>query len=298
MPPSNSNRFNAAIANRRVLLPHFLAKKNMNSFNGKVVWITGASSGIGKEMARQLAQEGVRLVLSARRRELLQQIADELGLDSNRVLVLPLDMTEPERFGACVAAVQAHFGRIDVMVHNAGISQRGLFTEISAVDAQRLMDINFTNVVTLTREVLPVMLAQQSGAFLVTSSVSGKLGTPFRTMYCASKHALQGFFDGLRGEVWRQGIQVTVACPGYIHTDISLNAIGPDGKPYGKMDVNQAKGIPVEVCVRKMLKALRNGQHEIMIAGFMESLGAYLKRFAPSLLWMFVKNYNIQSTKS
>ena len=226
----------------------------MQNLTNKTIWITGASSGIGEALSKEFALKGANIVLSARRETELQRVKNALNLPDNRVLILPLDMQKPAEFAAKTQAVIQHFGTIDVMVHNAGISQRETFLNISPQDAQRLMDTNFTNVVALTREVLPLMLAQKSGAFLVTSSVSGKIGTPYRTMYAASKHALQGFFDGLRGEVWQQGIQVTIVCPGYIHTPISYNALGKNGQPYGKMDVNQAKGIPVDICAKKMVK--------------------------------------------
>ncbi len=266
----------------------------MQNLSNKTIWITGASSGIGEALSKEFALKGANLVLSARRETELQRVKDTLNLPDERVLILPLDMQKPAEFAAKTQAVIQHFGKIDVMVHNAGISQRETFLNITPQDAQRLMDTNFINVVALTREVLPLMLAQKSGAFLVTSSVSGKIGTPYRTMYAASKHALQGFFDGLRGEVWQQGIQVTIVCPGYIHTPLSYHALGKNGQPYGKMDANQAKGIPVDICAKKMVKALMDGKHEVMIAGFMESLGAYLKRFAPNLLWSFTKNYTIK----
>jgi short-subunit dehydrogenase len=268
----------------------------MNLTN-KIVWITGASSGIGEALAHEFAKEGAKLVLSARRMEELERVKKSLNLPDTSVLTLPIDMLRPEEFAAKTRAVLDFFGKIDVLVPNAGISQREKFLDVAPPDFKKLMDTNFTSVVLLTREVLPLMVAQKSGGILVTSSVSGKIGTSYRSFYCASKHAVQGFFDSLRGEVWRDGVQVTVACPGYIKTNISLNAIGKDGKPFGKMDKNQAKGIPAEVCARKMVNALQSGKHEIIIAGFMETLGTYLKRFAPALLWQFTKNYNIKAVE-
>jgi short-subunit dehydrogenase len=269
----------------------------MKSLENKVVWITGASSGIGEALAQEFAKKGSKLVLSARRIEELERVKKNLQLPDGFVLVLPMDMLDFDSFQSKVATVISHFGQIDVMVHNAGMSQRGLFQEITSADTQRLMDTNFTSVVALTRLVLPIMITQKSGSFLVTSSVSGKLGTAYRTMYAASKHALQGFFDSLRGEVWRDGIQVTMACPGYIKTNISYNAIGKDGQPYGQMDENQAKGIAADVCAQKMVNALQSGKHEIVIAGFMETMGTVFKRFAPALLWQFTKNYNIKAVE-
>ncbi len=179
----------------------------------KIVWITGASSGIGEALAHEFAKDGAKLVLSARRLDELERVKKSLNLPDASVLTLPIDMLKPEEFGAKTQTILQHFGRIDVLVPNAGISQREKFLDIAPADFQKLMDTNFTSVVLLTREVLPHLLAQKSGGILVTSSVSGKIGTSFRTFYCASKHAIQGFFDSLRGEVWRDGIVVTVACP-------------------------------------------------------------------------------------
>lgn len=269
----------------------------MENLKDKVIWITGASSGIGEELAKQFAHEGAKLVLSARRESELLRVKSSTNLTDNQVLILPMDMQEVDSFPSKFQQIIEQFGGVDVMVHNAGISQRTLFLEMSDQDAQRLLNTNFMSVVALTRIVLPHFIQKKSGSFLVTSSVSGKIGTPYRTMYCASKHALQGFFDGLRGEVWRDGIQVTVVCPGYINTPISLSAIGKDGNAYGKMDINQVKGIPVNICVEKMIKALKSGKHEIVIAGIKETFGTYLKRFAPSILWLFTKNYYITSTE-
>jgi short-subunit dehydrogenase len=268
----------------------------MNLTN-KVVWITGASSGIGEALAIEAAKEGAKLVLSARRREELERVKNDLNLPENDVLVLPMDMLRPDTFSELTQEIVKYFGSIDVLVANAGISQREKVLETAPDDFKRVMDTNFTNLVLLTREVLPLFVKQQSGAFLVTSSVSGKLGTPYRAFYCASKHALQGFFDSLRAEVWRDGIQVTVACPGYIKTNISYSAIGKDGKPYGKMDTNQANGISVEVCAQKMLQALKSGKREVIIAGLKETLGTYLQRFAPAILWRVIKNYNIKAVE-
>ena len=270
----------------------------MKNLQNKVIWITGASSGIGKELVKQFAQEGAKLVLSARRESELLRVKNIANLSDNQVFILPMDMQEMDSFADKFQQIIARFGGVDVMVHNAGISQRTLFSEMSDQDARRLMDTNFTSVVVLTRIVLPHFIHKKSGSFLVTSSVSGKIGTPYRTMYCASKHALQGFFDGLRGEVWKDGVQITVVCPGYINTPISLSAIGKGGNVYGKMDVNQAKGISVNICVEKMIKALKSGKHEIVITGFKESLGVFLKRFAPSILWLFTKNYTVSSIDS
>ncbi len=264
----------------------------------KVIWITGASSGIGEALAVEFSTKKAKLVLSARRKEELERVAAKLAMAESDILILPMDMQQFDTFETCFQTVLSKFGQLDVMVHNAGISQRETFLNTASQDIQRLMDTNFNSVVALTQIVLPHFISRKTGAFLVTSSVSGKVGTPYRTLYAASKHALQGFFDSLRAEVWNEGIQVTVACPGYINTPISYSAVGRDGKPYGKLDNNQAKGIAAEVCAKKMVSALETGRHEIIIAGFKESLGTLLKRFAPRLLWQFTKNYKLKSVEN
>lgn len=255
----------------------------MKDLKDKIVWITGASSGIGEATAYKMAKEGAKLVLSARRKEELERVKKACNLPDNDILVLPLDVEDFESFEKHKNTVLAKFGRIDLLFNNAGISQRGGVLESNLEVFQKIININLMGVVALTKVVLPEMIKQKSGHFVVTSSLSGKLGSPMRSGYCASKHALHGFFDALRSEVHKDNIKVTMVCPGYIQTDISINAIGTDGTQHGKMDNNQANGIPVEVCASKIVKAIKADKSEIYIGG-KEVLGVYLKRFFPKIL--------------
>jgi short-subunit dehydrogenase len=260
-------------------------------FNNKVVWITGASSGIGEALAQALAGLGARLVLSSRRVEELERVKAGLTGDPANYLVLPLDLEEPESFPGLVERVRARFGRIDVVVHNGGISQRAAVQDSPLALDRKVMAINFFGAVGLTKAVLPVFLSQQSGHFVVISSLVGKFGAPKRSAYAASKHALHGFFESLRAEVWRDRIQVTLVCPGYIRTNISYNAINAAGEKYGRMDRNQLQGMAPETCALRILKAVAASKQEVIIGG-KETLGVYLKRFFPGLFSRIVRRMN------
>ena len=251
-------------------------------FQHQVIWITGASSGIGQALAQALAPLGARLVLSARRSGELEKVKSTLPGDAAKYLVLPLDLEQPESFGGLVERVMQHFGRIDLVIHCGGISQRAAVQDSPLALDQKIMAINYFGAVALTKVVLPIYLQQQSGHFVVISSVVGKFGTPKRSAYAASKHALHGFFDSLRAEVWRSHIRVTLVCPGYIRTNISYNALNAAGGKYGRMDRNQEKGMSPEKCARRILQALEAGKQEVYVGG-KEVLGVYFKRFFPGL---------------
>lgn len=257
----------------------------MTSIAGKVIWITGASSGIGEAITLESARRGAKLVLSARREDELQRVKKLTGLPDSDVLVLPLDVTQFDNAGTAAEAVVNHFGRIDIMVHNAGISQRSYIKDTDLGVYQRLMDVNFYSTVALTKAVLPYMMDQKSGHFIVISSVAGKIGTIMRSGYNAAKHALQGFYDSLRAESYEYGIQVTTACPGYIKTNVSVNALDESGKKFGKMDSNQAQGMEPSECANRILDAVEKNKKEIYIGGFREVAAIYLKRFFPNLLF-------------
>lgn len=251
--------------------------------NQKVAWITGASSGIGEALALELASRGAKLVLSARREDELQRVANATKLPPANVLVLPLDMTDEVSLPTHVQTVLDHFGQIDYVFQNAGITQRGTVAETRFDVYRQLMDVNFFGVVALTKAVLPHLLHQRSGHFVVTSSVAGKIGTKQRSGYCASKHALHGFFDALRAETYEAGLQVTMVCPGYIRTPISLHALNGEGQKHARMDQNQEVGMDPAKCARQICNAVTRQREEVYVGGF-ETMGIYLKRFFPGIL--------------
>ncbi|MEE9466417.1 MAG: SDR family oxidoreductase, partial [Candidatus Neomarinimicrobiota bacterium] len=201
------------------------------NFKSKSVIITGASSGIGAELARQLAAQGARLALAARRTELLEQVADDCVQLGGEAVAIPTDVTVRENCAALVDRTVDVFGGIDMLVNNAGISMHVLFAEIDDLDIfERVMQVNYLGAVACTHYALPHLLAAQ-GRIVVVSSLTGKTGVPTRTGYSASKHALHGFFDGLRAELAGCGVSVTIACPGFVDTGIRRYHVGPDSGP-------------------------------------------------------------------
>ena len=258
-----------------------------NYYSNKIVWITGASSGIGKETAIQLAQKGAKLVLSARNSAELEKLKGSLP-NSSHHFVLPLDLEKSDNFNDLAALVIKEMGRIDILVNNGGISQRATASETTMEVNRKIMEVNFFGNIALTKAVLPYMQAQKSGQFLVISSISGKFGFFLRSAYSASKHALHGYYDSLALEEEHNGIKVTIVCPGKINTPISTNAIGGKGEKHGVMDHNQAKGMPVSSCVREMLSGLEKQKRELLI-GNKEIMAVKIKRFFPNLFWKIIK---------
>ena len=261
----------------------------MIELTNKIVWITGASSGIGEALAYEFAQKGAKLVLSARRTSELERVAKATGLSEENILVLQMDMLEFDKFPAMVQNVLTRFGQIDFIIQNAGISQRSYVKDTKFQVYRDLMELDFFSIVSFTQALLPYLTQQKSGHFVVISSIAGKIGVPLRGGYGAAKHAIIAFFDSLRAEVWQDNINVTTICPGYIKTQISVNALDSSGNKYGKMDDNQANGMTAEVFAKKAVRAIINNRKEVYIGGFYEVFGVYLKRFLPSLVYKMVR---------
>jgi short-subunit dehydrogenase len=250
-------------------------------FNDQVVWITGASSGIGEALALAFAREGTRLVLSSRRPEELERVRAACARPDAH-LVLPLDLCRPEDFPAAVARVLTACGHVDILVNNGGVSQRAHAADTTSAVERALMEVNYFGQVALTKAVLPTMRERRSGHIVVVSSVMGYIGTPGRSTYAAAKHALHGYFDSLRGEVWREGIKVTLACPGYVQTAVSANALDAQGGKHGRTDATHRRGITPEKCARVIVEAVARGREEIAVGG-PEVFAIHLKRWLPWL---------------
>lgn len=256
---------------------------------GRVVWITGASSGIGEALAYELARKGAKLILSARRTEELERVQKACPTAPEHVAVVPLDLTDTDALPAHAEEARQAFGRIDVLINNAGVSQRSLAKDTELSVYRQLMDLDWFAQVALTKAVLPEMIERRSGHVVVISSVAGKVGVPLRTGYCAAKHALHGFFDALRAEVAQDNIGVTLVCPGFVRTSVSVNALGADGQPHGAMDRDIEGGMPPEELAERIVKGLARDREEMVIAGRMERSLVRLKRFAPGLASRFIK---------
>ena len=250
---------------------------------GKVVWITGASSGIGEQLAYAYARKGARVVLGARRRDELERVARALPRGASS-LVLPADVTDYAAIPAQIAAIEATFGGVDVLVNNAGVSQRSLVADTSLETYRRLMEVDYFATLALTKAVLPSMRARKSGAIVVTSSVAGKIGTPLRSGYSGAKFALHGFYDSLRAEVAPDRVSVTLAVLGFIRTDVSKNALTGDGSPNGKMERDTDRGVAPDVAARAIVRGTERGAREVTVARGFPALALRLARFAPGVL--------------
>jgi short-subunit dehydrogenase len=252
-------------------------------FQGHRVWITGASSGIGEGLALAFHQAGAKLILSARREDELKRVQSACGGEPE-ALILPMDVTDAAELPEKTRLALSLFGGIDILVLNAGITQRSRTRETDESVYRRLMEVNFFAPEAMARALLPSMLAQKRGHIVVISSVAGKFGVPMRSGYSATKFALHGFFEALRAEEERNGVHVTMVCPGYIRTDISLSALRGDGRKHAKMDSELAHGMPADECARQILQGIARKKKEIVVAGAREKSLVYVKRFFPTLL--------------
>ncbi len=260
----------------------------MSIFKNKVIWITGASSGIGETLAKELAAEGAKLILSSRRSDELERVKKALKSADSEILILPFDLADASKTDALTKLVIDKFGRIDFLINNGGISQRSLTKDTSIAIDRKVMEVNFFGTVALTKSVLPFMLKQKSGHIIVVSSIVGKFGFYLRSAYSASKHALHGFFDSLRLEIYKDNVNILIVCPGKIRTNISVNAITGDGSTHNKMDESTDKGLSPEECVRQILNGIRNNKEELYIGG--NDINAiWLKRFFPKLFSKIIR---------
>jgi len=257
-------------------------------FSAKVVWITGASSGIGEALVRAFSREGARVILSARREAELQRVAASCSGPPENLFVLPLDLDRHSEFATSLAAAEHRFGPIDILINNGGIGQRGSVNETLLEVDRRIMETNYFGTIALTKTVLPSMLSRGTGSIVVISSLMGYLDTPLRSAYSASKHALQGYFDCLRAEVWRHNVDVLVVCPGFIRTEISRHALTPTGEKHARMDRAQERGMAADKCAEQTLDAIVARRREVLIGG-VEVLAVYVKRFLPALYATIVK---------
>jgi short-subunit dehydrogenase len=252
-------------------------------FKDQVVWITGASSGIGEGLAYGFAAEGAKLVLSARRAAELERVKLKCA-GSPDVLIVPFDMTDEVGRARAVDTVLGHFGHIDIMVQNAGVSQRALAKDTALSVDRSIMELDYFSVIALTKLVLPSMIARKAGHFVVTSSVAGKFGVPMRSAYCAAKHALHGFFDTLAVECSPYNILTSLLVIAGVQTDVSVHALKGDGSAWGKMDDTQSRGMGVPECTELILNGVAARKREINVLAPPTNLYIWLRRFLPNVL--------------
>ncbi|WP_445665280.1 SDR family oxidoreductase [Fodinibius sp. AD559] len=261
------------------------------SFQNKIAWITGASSGIGEALAYELSNQGAKLILSSRRKEALTEVKNNCKNPSD-AHIITLDLSKTDQLETKAKEAINIFGHIDYLFNNGGISQRSEAIDTKLEVIRRVMEINFFGSVALTKAVLPSMIERQSGHIVVTSSVMGKFGTRLRSSYAASKHALHGYFDSLRQEVYEDNIKISLVCPGFVKTDVTKNALEGDGSKHNKMGRGQKNGIPAEEFAEKLIPKILKEKEEIYIGG-KEIWGVYLKRFFPRLLNKMLRNAEV-----
>ncbi len=247
----------------------------------KIVWITGASSGIGESLARECARLGATVILSARRAEVLEIVRKSCDRPGDH-MTLPLDVTEEQTHAIAFGKIIDRYGSLDILINNSGISQRSRVAETPLDIERRIMDVNYFGVLSLTKTVLHHMIERDRGRIVVVSSVMGKVSTPGHATYAASKHALHGYFEGLRAELDGTGVGVTMICPGYVRTNISHHALMADGVEHGKMDAIHEKAMAPEICSRRIAKAIMRGKPEAHIGGI-ETRAILLNRLFPGL---------------
>jgi short-subunit dehydrogenase len=259
----------------------------MNYFQDKVIWITGASSGIGAELGKQLAKAGALLILSARSEDNLNLLKSQLT-DSDKHFVLPLDLREAATFEQIAQKAVSFNGKIDILINNGGISQRGEAVATPLEVDRKIMEVNFFGNIALTKVIRPYFRKQQMGHLVIVTSIAGKFGFYLRSAYSASKHALHGFYESLSLEEAKNNISVSLIVPGKINTPISLSALNEKGEAHGEMDHNQASGMPVQTCVKQILQSIEQKKRETLI-GNKEIKAVTLKRFFPALFWRIIQ---------
>lgn len=250
--------------------------------NGKTVWITGASSGIGAALAVALSVKGCSLILSARRREQLQEVA---GQCHTKAMIVVMDVSDQKSIIGAWQEIQASGGMPDILINNSGISQRSAALETQLETDRRIMEVNYFGAVTLTKLVAPYLVQKGSGMIVNISSLSGKFGWKLRSSYAASKFALLGFFESLRAELEGSGVEVLNVIPGRIRTEIAQHAVLGDGSAYAKSDRGQETGIPVEVCTGKIVRAMEKNKKEIVIARI-DGLMIHIRYWMP---WLYYR---------
>ena len=256
-----------------------------NYFNGKRVWVTGASSGIGKALVEALGQAGISTVASARRADRLSELVDRYEC----VRALPMDTTEFTTIDEMAMRAWDLLGGLDILINNAGVSHRFLFADAEPEVLRRVIDVNLIGTMLITRAVIARMLAAGGGHLVTITSFAVRVQTPQRTAYTAAKMALHGLFDGLRGEVESKGIAVTLVVPGFVRTEMSERAVTADGDAYGVIGDQHARGMPPDRCAQRILTGVAARRREFTVALTpLLRYAAFVRRYLPRLYFILI----------
>lgn len=267
-----------------------MAKQDLT---GKVVWITGASSGLGKALAKECALQGADVILTARRYEELEKVRVTL-LNPERHVSVCADITDESQVRHAYAQVLAAKGRIDWLINNAGLSQRALIQDTTMQTERAIMEVDYFSQVFLTKTVLPTFIAQKSGRIAFVSSVAGLLGTQYRASYSAAKAAIHMWANSLRAEVAQDGVEVSVIFPGFVKTNVSFNALNGEGKPQGHQDEAIENGLEPDLFAQTTVSALLAGEEYIVVGGAKEKLGVWVSRLSPSMLYKMIRKMKVK----
>jgi len=254
---------------------------------GKVIWITGASSGIGEAIAQELIKEGCKLILSARRLEELNRVRNNIKLADKDILVLPIDLEQHQQVDDWVTKVMDKFNQIDILINNGGISQKSSALATNTAVERKIMDINYFGNVALAKAVARIMIQQKSGKIAVISSIIGKFGLPDLSTYSASKHALYGFYDSFRMELKDANINILIVSPGFINTNVAINSIKGDGNLVNENSPAMEKGMKTNVFAKKFIQTLKSNTNHKFI-GKNEILAVPFKVVFPSIFYKLV----------
>ncbi|MDQ3046724.1 MAG: SDR family oxidoreductase [Bacteroidota bacterium] len=260
----------------------------MTELKNKTIWITGASSGIGEALAYVSAAEGAKIVLSARRKDELKRVASNCKTAPENILILPLDLEHTEKVDDLVQQVISKFGKIDVLINNGGMGHRTKAVNTPTTVDRKVMEVNFFGTINLTKSVAREMQKQQSGKLVVISSIMGKYGLPLYSTYSASKHALYGYFESLRQELFKDNVKVLIVSPGFINTDVSTKLLKEDGTPYGIKSDAQEKGMTALQCAEGIIKAVK-GNSDHRFVGKYEIFSVYVKHYFPGMFYKLMR---------
>ena len=261
----------------------------MSKLANKTAIITGASSGIGKALALECHRRGMKVVMAARNMEAMQDIIDKAGIPADDLLLVPTDVSQQDDCRRLVEATMAHFGGIDLLINNAGISMRALFEETDLDVIEKLMQVNFWGTVYCTKFALPHLL-QSHGSLVGVSSIAGYKGLPARSGYSASKFAMQGFLETLRIENLKNGLHVLIACPGFTASNIRKTALSGDGSPQGESPRQEDKMMSAEMTAWHILKAVEKRKRNLVLTS-KGKLTVGLNKFFPAWVDRLVYNH-------